>query len=585
MTIKVSLADIQDEICQIRKKYPKLKDDSAFVFWFMRAYIVDTEEEAKGSLTGSSGDKNIDAIFIDKDSRQIHLIQGKLHNEATHNEKRNDVMAFADLSTYPWADNPLLEKFYKKLDPLTRKKFQQVVHYVKNKKYELYLYYVTTGQCSETIINEAKEKVRKADGYSKISILDHDKVLIIYKDYLEGAAPPVQTLTLKMVSEGAIRHQGILNRFDPEKGIESWVFSMSAKNVGELYRKAGMRLFARNVRGYLGDTRINEAMEKTLKGDPSNFWYYNNGITMVCDDARREASGGNDVLIVEKAQVINGQQTTITLSNTSSEKAHILVKVLKIPRSSEEGDIYGKMVNSIVKATNWQNHILSSDLVSNDYIQVFIEREMRKRGYQYIRKRMSKKESRSLYGGIEYQIKKDELAQAVGACEFDPYYVRRGKEHLFEDPLYKSIFSSKTMAYYLSRYWLMRQVKRISRGYPERAYAKWLVLHFIWNEVGDMIGRGNTEKQFRIACEQNDKEVLSPLHKAITQVFRGMLQYYELNKGEGEKKQDVSAFFMGANMIPKIEKFWNSEDCAKSKRATERSLGNFRTELERVEIE
>ena len=55
---------------------------------------------------------------------------------------------------------------------------------------------------------------------------------------------------------------------------------------------------------------------------------------------------------------------------------------------------YDVLVNSIVRSTNWQNYILPSDLVSNDYIQVLLEKEFRKQGYQYIRKNMSKSEAK-----------------------------------------------------------------------------------------------------------------------------------------------------------------------------------------------
>lgn len=40
---------------------------------------------------------------------------------------------------------------------------------------------------------------------------------------------------------------------------------MSAAKVGELYDRAGDRLFARNIRGFLGDTAINEGMGRTLE--------------------------------------------------------------------------------------------------------------------------------------------------------------------------------------------------------------------------------------------------------------------------------------------------------------------------------
>ena len=156
-----------------------------------------------------------------------------------------------------------------------------------------------------------------------------------------------------------------------------------------MFTKAGNRLFAKNIRGYLASTEINDSISDTIKKEPSNFWYYNNGVTIVCDDARRETQGGEDVVIVDGAQVINGQQTTRTLHENDSGDTNVLVKIIKIPKDFENNGDYNRLVNSIVRATNWQNYISPSDLVSNDYIQVFLEREMRKIGYQYIRKKMS----------------------------------------------------------------------------------------------------------------------------------------------------------------------------------------------------
>jgi len=39
---------------------------------------------------------------------------------------------------------------------------------------------------------------------------------------------------------------------------------MSGKDAGDLYATARDRLFARNIRGFLGDTAINEGMRETL---------------------------------------------------------------------------------------------------------------------------------------------------------------------------------------------------------------------------------------------------------------------------------------------------------------------------------
>lgn len=586
-TLKVSLNDLKEEINRIKRRNPKLKDDSAFVFWFLQAYLVNSEEVAKKSLTGDTSDKSIDAIFIDDKARQANIIQGKFHYSEKHNEKRNDVIAFANLSNFPWESKSEQDAYYSKLDPFVRQKLEELVHYVRDKKYKykLNLFYVTTGKCSKTIVNEVEERVRHAEGPADIHIIDYQKVLTIFKNYLEGQTPAVPTLTLKIISAGIIQHQGVIWRFDPERKIESWVFTMSGKDVGDIFAKAGISIFARNIRGYLGDTEINNSMSETIEKEPHNFWYYNNGVTMVCDEAKKETKGGEEVLVVDGAQIINGQQTTRTLKDSKNRDTNVLVKVIKIPRTPGDYEEYDRLVNSIVRATNWQNRIDPSDLVSNDYIQVFLERELRKRGYQYIRKKMQKKEAKLSFDSQGfYQIDKREMAQAVAACLFDPVVVRKGKEGLFEDPYYKSIFGSHSIPFYLSKYWLMKQVQYVARGYPERAYAKWLVINFAWKLLSKYIGSNNLEKRFRQSCEYNDDYVLLPLRNALVYIFRAALKFWRLNRGRGAKAKDVSSFFQLHKLHVGFGKFWNSSKNPYRKKVKD-NIKKFIITLKELEIE
>ena len=563
MRPKISLTELKNEIDLIKKRYPTFKNDSAFVFWFLYAYLVDKEEVAKYSLTGKEGgrggEKNIDAIYIDEKNKQCNIIQGKFHSSEGFSEKRNDVLTFADLVFKPWESKSILDAFYSNLDPIALEKFKEVVNCVKNKKYSLNLYYVTTGTCTDTIVNEAKSKVRQAESASDIFIITYKRLLRLLRDYLDDITPHIQPLKLKVVSEGVIQHEGSIHRFDPKTKIESWVVSACGSDISEMYSKVGRRLFAKNIRGWLGDTDINDSIAETIKKEPDNFWYYNNGVTIVCDDAKKEQQGGEDIIVVDGAQVINGQQTTRTLNANEKESkdTNVLVKIIKIPRDDAEID-YDKLINSVVRATNWQNYISPSDLVSNDYIQVFLQKELRKVGYQYIRKKMSKSEARTDLGQGYYQIDKREMAQAVAACLFDPHIVRKGKEGLFEDPYYKSIFGSKNISFYLSKWWLMRKVKSIARGYSERTSAGGVVLNFVWNKIGRDINSGYQERKFRYACEQQISAVQSPLIKAITCIFKAALKFYRLNRGEGEEAKTANDFFNQAKLNVEFTKFWES---------------------------
>ncbi len=588
MKKKATLSELKNEITLIKKRYPALKDDAAFVFWFLHAYLVDKEELAKNSLTGKvggrTGEKNIDAIYIDHKARQCNVIQAKYHNVENVSENRNDVLAFAGLGLLPWVDKATLETFYKKLDPTALSKLQEIIHCVKSKHYKLNLYFVTTGKCTSTIVDDAKSSLRDVQGDVDLFIIAFDQLMTIFKNYLEGIAPAVPILKLRIVSDGAVQHEGIIHRFDPKTRIESWVFSMSGKDIGSLFTKTGIRLFAKNIRGYLGSTDINNAMIDTIKKEPVNFWYFNNGVTIVCDNAQREVEANEDVLIVDGAQVINGQQTTRTLAINISDNTNVLVKVIKIPRDDDENISYDQLVNSIVRSTNWQNHIEPSDLVSNDYIQILLEREFRKKNYQYIRKRMSKSEARSIYGQGYWQIDKRELAQAVAACLFDPVIVRKGKEGLFEDPFYKSIFGSTQISFYISKFWLMKRIQSVSYGYPERAYAKWVVLNYSWSVLKKQIESGTKERKFRLVCEQKDKRVIDPLSNYLELLFKLALNMYKIQRGQGEEAKDISSFFQLTKLDQAFVKFYRSSKNRKRNRLNY-YYTKFVTRLSLVELE
>ena len=101
MKTKALFKEFLDEIAQVKSRNSRLREDAAFVFWFLQAYLVDSEE-IKKALTGDTSDKNVDAILIDHKIKQAYIIQGKFRESESHAEKRNDVLAFADLSMLPW---------------------------------------------------------------------------------------------------------------------------------------------------------------------------------------------------------------------------------------------------------------------------------------------------------------------------------------------------------------------------------------------------------------------------------------------------------------------------------------------------
>jgi hypothetical protein len=75
-------------------------------------------------------------------------------------------------------------------------------------------------------------------------------------------------------------------------------------------------LFASNVRNYLRKTKINKEIVNTIKESPADFWLYNNGITIVCDDFEEK----NYELRLQTPQIVNGCQTARSIWDVFSKK-------------------------------------------------------------------------------------------------------------------------------------------------------------------------------------------------------------------------------------------------------------------------
>jgi hypothetical protein len=555
----VDESDLRRELAHVSERHPRLQDDEVFILWFLRAYVTEDEQLAARSLTGGAGDKGLDAVLIDEKDKFAILVQGKFrHRLSAKSEHRGDVIGFAGIAGVVCGPKEQFDSFCKGMREEAAARLAEVRDRVKARHYRLRLKYVTLGRCSDLLLGEAERLVRRADADVDFELVDGRQLLLCLRDYLDGVAPPVPSLDLEM--ETGTSGTPLLRRFDAETNIESWVFSMQGDVVGELFRKTGPSIFARNVRGFLGMTDINRGMDETIDREPDYFWYYNNGITVVCDKAEAKGSQGRDVLRVSNPQIINGQQTTRTLAAAGQRaaKASVLVRVISVPRDPhEDTETFEGLVSRIVAATNWQNAIRPSDLMANDRRQIEIERSLGKHNYYYLRKRMKKGEARRAMGGRRWTIiRKDELAQAVAACEFDSSVLRtEGKEGLFDERWYGRIFPNSDPFYYLTRYWLMRDVSYHARGYPNRAYAKWLVLHFMWAHVAPSV-RARAFAEVMVADSTTGGPATHRLDQAIEIVFNAALAFYRETRGKGPTAKDISTFFRKKGLDSEFSAFW-----------------------------
>jgi hypothetical protein len=173
--------------------------------------------------------------------------------------------------------------------------------------------------------------------------------------------------------------------------------------VEALFNRHGDLILERNVRRFLGlqGNRVNQGIAHTLQtaSERGNFYFYNNGITMVCRKFSYNALQADNYQVrVEGMQVINGGQTCKTIQSTLAtlagavtgtgsgtepglENSFVLVRLYQLPGDSDD------FVRSITYATNSQNPVDLRDLKSNDLRQKSLETAIRGLGFTYHRHR------------------------------------------------------------------------------------------------------------------------------------------------------------------------------------------------------
>lgn len=96
---------------------------------------------------------------------------------------------------------------------------------------------------------------------------------------------------------------------------------VQAACIAQWWKEHGRSLFARNIRSFRGSTDVNESIAATLNDEPEHFWYFNNGITILCNRIAKQLVGGSaresGVFECQGVNVVNGAQTVGMIGATS----------------------------------------------------------------------------------------------------------------------------------------------------------------------------------------------------------------------------------------------------------------------------
>ncbi|MGM7774446.1 AIPR family protein [Arthrobacter sp. KNU-44] len=234
---------------------------------------------------------------------------------------------------------------------------------------------------------------------------------------------------------------------------------ISDESDGSLLR----HIFDWNVRDYQKGVKVNREIAQSLGDrDAPDFWWLNNGVTILCSG--QVTTAGNE-FILDDVQIVNGLQTSHTIHHEMQKTAvseisagrKLLVRIL----STDDPEVR----DQVIRATNSQTQVSDASLRATDKIQRQLESYFLAHGWYYDRRKNFYKNSGK---NVERIVSIAYLAQSVMAIGFSQPHNSRARPSTLirKNEDYQTIFSEN---FDLSTYlWLARTQKSVDAYLKQR---------------------------------------------------------------------------------------------------------------------
>jgi hypothetical protein len=274
-------------------------------------------------------------------------------------------------------------------------------------------------------------------------------------------------------------------------------------------------------------------MLDTLKDrqEQNRFWFYNNGITILCDSATLNVE--NKYIHLLDPEVINGCQTVMTINQFKEDsEAEVLVRVVAARDH--------KFMDSMILYQNSSNPVLKRDLKSNDPVQIHLHHEFFKRGWFYEIKRGQEfkkrsQEDRDIKDQCKFnEINNSDVAKALAAIKLHPSIAASMGDDYFFGEKYQDLFTQDISTFNcLGPFLLQSEINNsYNKGEKFHTFEKaWIFknpgTYFVLSEIyKHVMSSSELEKKWVSFWENTlyeDKE-WKTFYKAITKVINGLFE-------------------------------------------------------------
>ncbi len=340
---------------------------------------------------------------------------------------------------------------------------------------------------------------------------------------------------------------------------------IGVRQLAALMDEHGDLLLERNIRRFLGaGNRVNQDMLTTLATPEMrpNFYFYNNGVTMVCRGFQHNSlQARNFAVQVKGLQIINGGQTCKAIQRAVQARpdddyahAHVLVRLYALGEDDQE------IVDRITYATNSQTPIELQDLRANDEVQRRLVLDVQALGHVYAPKRGG---ARRMVGAIGSA----EAAEAIMAVwRQKPHVARTAGMKLF-DQYYSQIFTTTlTGAEVVVAVAVLRDVEERRRRFaypiwaePFMPYASHHLAMMVWKRVqAEMAADGRLDHRTFLQAIEHWREAADRIYAAMVEDLAVVLcAWSHVSFDPSPSLRDLAGAFRGGRLIEGMASYFD----------------------------
>lgn len=426
---------LREELEIIKKKEEYNNLSLAFAHWFLQNHYNLSAQEISETIIDGSGDYGIDAVIHDETKKSLEIFQFKFPNKTETIKKeiaQGDVhKVIAGFDYLIDSSNTVdLEKASDSFKNLHDDLKEAVIH-----NFSINLVSFNQGVIDNIeVMNNFIKKTKKELGIN-IVFTDYDvhKVSNIFEKLKRTHSVSVEIPYKQLQQSYSV------------KDVESYVGFLNANDfLGSIEDSIGV-IFDENIRLAEINSKVNEGIKQTSIDNTASsmFYFYNNGITFICDDI--QVSPNSLRAHLEGASIVNGCQTVTSLYEGYKEEklkhdVDLLVRIIKISDYDQR--------SRITQYLNSQNPIKESYFISNHTMVRDLQAKLLDKGY-YLERQINEALYMEEHGdrgttSNKLILKLDDVIQYYAGYYLDKHAAtaKRNKANLFTPDTVEEILSS-----------------------------------------------------------------------------------------------------------------------------------------------